>query len=207
MATDADFAAHVLEQLAELGGMSTRRMFGEYALYRYGQVVGLLCDNQMFLKPTEAAQALLTEPAYGHPFPGARPHLLVNELLDDRESLAKLVRVTSENLPASAPRKPRKTHATKADGTTPVGRLPNLGPKSARMLADAGIRTLAELQALGAVRAYARIKATQPGASLNLLWALEGALTGSPWQTVAREHRASLLLALDSLSAPLAPNQ
>ena len=117
MATDADFAAHVLEQLAELGGMSTRRMFGEYALYRYGQVVGLLCDNQMFLKPTEAARALLTEPAYGHPFPGASPHLLVNELLDDRESLAKLVRVTSENLPANASRKPRKTHTTDADGT------------------------------------------------------------------------------------------
>ncbi len=207
MATDADFAAHVLEQLAEVGGMSTRRMFGEYALYRYGQVVGLLCDNQIFLKPTEAARALLAEPAYGHPFPGARPHLLVNELLDDRDSLGRLVRVTSENLPINTPRKPRKTSPTEASGNTPVGRLPNLGPKSARMLADAGIHTLAELQSVGSVRAYARIKATQPGASLNLLWALEGALTGSPWQTVAREHRASLLLALDSLPAQRAPAQ
>jgi DNA transformation protein len=34
-------------------------------------------------------------------------------------------------------------------------------------------------------------------ASLNLLWALEGALSNIPWQVVAREHRTSLLLALE----------
>ena len=31
------------------------------------------------------------------------------------------------------------------------------------------------------------------------LWALEGALSGLPWQVVAREHRTSLLLALETL--------
>jgi DNA transformation protein len=36
-------------------------------------------------------------------------------------------------------------------------------------------------------------------ASLNLLWALESALTGEPWQHVAKRHRASLLLAVDDL--------
>jgi DNA transformation protein len=40
------------------------------------------------------------------------------------------------------------------------------------------------------------VKATGTNASLNLLWAMEGALTGLPWQVVAREHRLSLLLAL-----------
>jgi DNA transformation protein len=38
---------------------------------------------------------------------------------------------------------------------------------------------------------------------LNLLWALEGALTGCPWQVVAKEHRLSLLLALESLGGDL----
>ena len=76
--------------------------------------------------------------------------------------------------------------------------LPNLGPKSAAMLAAAGIHTLAQLRALGSVAAYARVKASNANASLNLLWALEGALTGLPWQTVAREHRTSLLLALET---------
>jgi hypothetical protein len=40
---------------------------------------------------------------------------------------------------------------------------------------------------------------TQGNASLNLLWALEGALSGLSWQTVTREHRLSLLLALEAL--------
>ena len=76
--------------------------------------------------------------------------------------------------------------------------LPNLGPESAAMLAAAGIHTLAQLRALGSVAAYARVKAGNANASLNLLWALEGALTGLPWQTVAREHRTSLLPALET---------
>jgi len=75
--------------------------------------------------------------------------------------------------------------------------LPNLGPKSQEALAAAGITTLHQLRKAGSVRAYARAKRAGANVSLNLLWALEGALTGLPWQTVAREHRASLLLALE----------
>lgn len=78
--------------------------------------------------------------------------------------------------------------------------LPNLGPKSQAMLAAAGIHTLAQLRDLGSVRAYLRVKQTGANASLNLLWALEGALTGLSWQEVAREHRLSLLLELEALS-------
>lgn len=67
------------------------------------------------------------------------------------------------------------------------------------MLEAAGITTHAQLQALGSVRAYSRVKASGANASLNLLWALEGALSGLSWQEVAREHRLSLLLALEAL--------
>ena len=79
--------------------------------------------------------------------------------------------------------------------------LAGLGPKSRAMLAAAGITTPTQLRDLGSVRAYARVKAV-PGnhASLNLLWALEGALTGEHGQVVAREHRLSLLLALEALA-------
>lgn len=65
------------------------------------------------------------------------------------------------------------------------------------MLAAADIRSVAQLRSLGAVAAFACVRRVDPRASLNLLWALEGALTGLPWQTVAREHRTSLLLALE----------
>jgi DNA transformation protein len=75
--------------------------------------------------------------------------------------------------------------------------LPGLGPKSQAMLARAGITSVAQLRKQGSVAAYVRARRANPGVSLNLLWALESALTGQPWQEVARERRTRLLLALD----------
>ena len=78
-----------------------------------------------------------------------------------------------------------------------IAALPNLGAVSARRLAEAGIGSVAALRKLGAVEAWRRVRAHWPGASLNLLWAFEGALTGRGWQEVARTERTRLLLALD----------
>jgi DNA transformation protein len=78
-----------------------------------------------------------------------------------------------------------------------IADLPNLGPSSEAALRTAGIASLEELRRLGAIAAYARAKRAGAPVSLNLLWALEGALTDLPWQIVAREHRTSLLLALE----------
>lgn len=47
--------------------------------------------------------------------------------------------------------------------------------------------------------AYLAVKRTGANASLNLLWALEGALTGRDWRLVAREERTALLLLLDDM--------
>lgn len=80
-----------------------------------------------------------------------------------------------------------------------IADLPSLGPKSQAMLARAGITTVMQLRQLGSVRAYAMVKAQNPRTSLNLLWALESALSRLPWQEVSRLHRVSLLLALETL--------
>lgn len=72
----------------------------------------------------------------------------------------------------------------------PVAHLRNLGPKSAVMLAEAGIRTVAELRLLGAVKAYRRVKAK---ASLNLLWAIAAGLEDRDWRDLDEEEKASLL--------------
>jgi DNA transformation protein len=74
-------------------------------------------------------------------------------------------------------------------------------PKSQIILAGAGIMTVSQLNRLGSVRAYAKVKATGANAGLSLLWALEGALSELPWQAVAKEHnRLNLLLTLDALN-------
>ena len=80
-----------------------------------------------------------------------------------------------------------------------ISGLKSLGPKSQEMLARAGITSVEQLRQTGSVEAYHRAKQANGNVSLNLLWALESALTGQPWQEVARIHRTSLLLALDAL--------
>ena len=81
---------------------------------------------------------------------------------------------------------------------TRVDTLPNLGPKSCAMLRQAGIGDVAALRARGAVEAYWAVRQVVPGTGLNLLWALEGALTGMHWLEVARTRRTDLLLQLDA---------
>ncbi len=78
-----------------------------------------------------------------------------------------------------------------------VADMPGLGPRSREMLANVGIRSAKDLERAGSVGAYLMVKHSGQPASLNLLWGLESALTGETWQTVAREHRTSLLLALE----------
>ena len=83
--------------------------------------------------------------------------------------------------------------------------LPGLGPRSQEMLASAGITQVTQLRRLGSVAAFAMVRKVEPHASLNLLFALESALSGEPWQAVARKHRTSLLLALEELETGPAP--
>lgn len=79
----------------------------------------------------------------------------------------------------------------------PFSALNGLGPRSGQMLTDAGITSIKQLQQLGAVSAFAQVRQTHPNVSLNLLWALEGALTRQHWQQIARHERERLLLMLE----------
>jgi len=107
MGTDAAFAEHALDQVRGAGLVATRKMFGEYALYCDGKVVALLCDNQFFLKPLPEVLAMIEAPAYGLPYPGAKPHLLLTGELDDTDLMVRLVRRVAELVPAPKPRKPK----------------------------------------------------------------------------------------------------
>jgi DNA transformation protein len=208
MATSQSTVDFLLDQLAGQGVFSVRKMFGEYCLYLAGAPVGLVCDNQLFLRDDAGLRALMNEVVLGEPYPGAKPHICITaDQWDDRQALGLWVRVATEARHAAAatktrrPAKPGKAKPEPKPGATEpnLADLPNLGPKSQQMLVAAGIHNLAQLRAVGSVVAFDRVKRSSSTASLNLLWALEGALTGLPWQTVAREHRTSLLLALEHL--------
>ena len=84
-------------------------------------------------------------------------------------------------------------------GVKAIREFPGLGPKSEAMLAKAGITSFAQLKALSAARAFALVRRTSAAPSLNLLWGLESALSGLPWQTIARQNRLALLMELEEI--------
>jgi DNA transformation protein and related proteins len=74
-----------------------------------------------------------------------------------------------------------------------VSSLLNLGPKSAKMLADAGIQTVDDLRKIGPAAAYARVKFLHPkSASKNLLWSLAAGLEGRLWSDLTEGEKKRL---------------
>lgn len=71
------------------------------------------------------------------------------------------------------------------------------------MLISAGIRSEPKLREMGAVPAYLAVKAAGCKPSLNLLWAIESALTNRDWQDISRDERTSLLILLDDFERNL----
>lgn len=108
MATDRGTVDHILETLGEGRPVSARAMFGEYALYCDAKVVGLICDDSLFLKDRPVARTLIDDPEMGLPYHSAKPHIVADSLLDDPEALRAMVWAIADDLPAPKPKKPRK---------------------------------------------------------------------------------------------------
>ena len=85
MATDQEFVEFLADQMAEAGEISFKKMFGEYALYCNGKVVALICDNQLFVKPTEGGRKQIGETVEAPPYPGAKNYFLIEDAFEDRE--------------------------------------------------------------------------------------------------------------------------
>ncbi len=105
MASNPDFVEYIRGQLSGAGEITCKKMFGDYGVYCDGKVIGLICDNQFFLKKTDAGLDKGFEEA--PPYPGAKPAFLVDSA-DDREEMARLVRATYEALPEPKPRKKKQ---------------------------------------------------------------------------------------------------
>jgi TfoX/Sxy family transcriptional regulator of competence genes len=106
MSTNQTTVDFILDQLASLGDTRARKMFGEYALYYRDKVVGLICDDILYIKMTEAGKVFAGELYQeGEAYPGAKASIMIDESqLEDRDWLTKIVRITEENLPTKKKR-------------------------------------------------------------------------------------------------------
>ncbi len=112
MASDKDFLNFIVEQIENAGQISHIKMFGEYGIYSDGKLFALVCDNKLFIKPTEEGRIFINDVVEASPYPGAKPRFLIEEKLEDRDWLSELVRITVKALPEPKPKK-KKTKRKK----------------------------------------------------------------------------------------------
>lgn len=109
MSTQQKTLDYILEQAASAGDVTAKKMFGEYGMYCDGKIMALICDDQLFIKPTQAGRDYLGEVTEGEPYPGAKPYFRVDgDRWDDADWLAGLVKATADDLPLPKPKKAKK---------------------------------------------------------------------------------------------------
>ncbi len=100
MATKQSTIDFLLDQISQAGVVSARKMFGEYGIYCDGKMPALVCDDQLFIKPTEAGKAFIGEVEEVPPYTGAKSYFLISgEKWDDQEWLSELVAITAREIP------------------------------------------------------------------------------------------------------------
>lgn len=108
MASDIKTVAFIADQSGLNSRLTSKRMFGEYTLYLNGKVVAFVCDNKLFLKPTDAGRALLGSPSEAPAYPGSKNYFLLEEELEDPELLRKALEITESVLPLPKPKPPAR---------------------------------------------------------------------------------------------------
>lgn len=110
MASSSNTIEFLVDQMAGAGRISNRKMFGEYALYCDDKVVAFVCDDQLFVKPTNAGKEFLKTPEMAPAYPGSKPYFLISgDHWDDADWMAELIKVTAAALPLPKPKKPKKS--------------------------------------------------------------------------------------------------
>jgi DNA transformation protein len=87
--------------------------------------------------------------------------------------------------------------------STVTVKIRNVGPKSAAWLRQVGIKTDDEVRALGAIEAFMKVKRAGFKPSLNLLYALEGAVLDCHWTALTTERKSELVLEVNARDAGL----
>ena len=107
MSTQSSTVEYITDQLASVSDITSRKMFGEYAIYASGKVVALVCDDMLFVKITPEGKVYAgSKYEEGAPYPGAKPWILIDsDLLEDRDWISTLIKITEENLPEPKPKK------------------------------------------------------------------------------------------------------
>ncbi len=112
MASKQSTVDFILDQIRAAGDVSARKMFDEYSVYCGRKVVGLVCDDMLFVKKTDAGKSFAVRCLEKSPYDGAKPCLSISQKrIENREWITELIRITSSELPEPLPKKTRPKKA------------------------------------------------------------------------------------------------
>lgn len=98
MASKAEFVQYIADQLEAAGEITYRKMFGEYGMYCDGKIFALICNDQLFIKITEAGKQKRPDLEMMPPYEGAKPYFLIEDV-ENRDFLVDFVTETCKELP------------------------------------------------------------------------------------------------------------
>ena len=108
MTSNLNFVEFIVDQIVNPRTIRYRKMFGEYAIYCNDKVVALVCNDQLFVKPTKAGRSFIGDVVESPPYKGAKPSFLIEDQLEDREWMSDLIALTEKELPKPKPKKKKK---------------------------------------------------------------------------------------------------
>jgi TfoX/Sxy family transcriptional regulator of competence genes len=114
MVSSIDTIQYIVDQAGLGRRLEFKKMFGEYALYVDRKVVALICDDQLFLKPTPAGLHFLGKVVEAPPYPGAKKYYLLASEPDDPDRLNTALQVTAAALPEPKPKRVRAPKETRS---------------------------------------------------------------------------------------------
>jgi DNA transformation protein len=187
---DSEFVEYALRQLQVLGPVVARKMFGGYGVYCDERFFALIDNDALYFKVDALSRLDYIAAGMGPfaPLPGKQMDGYYEVPLDVLGSRAKLAQWGKQALAAAADSAARKKGKQRTKASLEI-----LGPVSQRWLADAGIRTRAQLERIGSVAAFRKVAAAGHAPSANLLYALEGALLDLRPERLSAEIKHNLL--------------
>lgn len=106
MASSTEFIDFVCSQIAEVGIVRAKKMFGDYCIYVDEKPVLLVCDNIVYIKKHDAIAELMTDAECGFPYDGAKEHYILD--IDHRKEALNVIAILLPHLPYPKPRKKKQ---------------------------------------------------------------------------------------------------
>jgi len=103
MAITPDFVEYICEQIAGVGDIRHKKMFGEYMVYVNNKPILLVCDNTVFVKQLDCIADDMRHAEKGFPYNGAKEHYILD--IENAEFSKHIIGILEPVTPLPKPRK------------------------------------------------------------------------------------------------------